>query len=120
MEEIWDRTKQAREGLGIDAKEMPAKFKALGIEMTTDAYYKYESRSPLKQHLITPFCKITGVNEKWLLSGEGDMNANSTQILSKEQRLVELLKQSAGLMPEEDPHKAFLNAIIQQKEKEKK
>lgn len=78
MEEIWDRTRLARENLGIDAKEMPGKFKALDIEITSDAYYKYEKRSPLKQHLIAPFCQITGIRVEWLLTGEGEMLSNRT------------------------------------------
>lgn len=64
---ICIRTRDAREAAGIKATEM-----AEYLDITYDAYNKYETRSPLRQDLISPFCTKTGVSERWLLTGAKD------------------------------------------------
>lgn len=80
--EICQRTRTAREKAGFDQKDMPGQFSLYGIEVTSDAYNKYETRTPIRQSLIPIFCKITGIDEKWLLTGVGPMADETDEFLS--------------------------------------
>ena len=71
---ICIRTKKAREDAGIKAADL-----AENLGISYDAYNKYETRSPLRQDLISPFCVMTGVNERWLLTGEEDSASETSK-----------------------------------------
>jgi transcriptional regulator with XRE-family HTH domain len=71
---ICVRTKDAREAAGYVDRQAEFAVK-LGIESGT--YNKYETRSPIKQEFIAKFCDLTGVREKWLLTGELPMKEDS-------------------------------------------
>ena len=101
---IWERTRKAREDAGFkEAKHIPEEFKKFGFSVTTDAYYKYETRSALRQDLITPFCTITGINEHWLLSGKGPMKTGP-----HDEGLFHLLEKVAKLHEEHRKHIEFM------------
>lgn len=59
-----DRVRRAREARGLTQAEMA---QALGIRLKT--YEKYETRSPLRHHLIEPFAAITGTEVERLFEG---------------------------------------------------
>ena len=87
--DICERTRDAREKANLEQKDMPGLFKVHGVEVTPDAYNKYEIRTPIRQHLIPIFCKITDVNEKWLLTGNGPYKID----ISWEQSIMDDLRQ---------------------------
>ena len=105
--EICKRTRTARENAGFEQKDMPD---ILGV--TLDAYNKYETRSPIRQDLISKFCRITGVREAWLLSGQKPMmdivyDQESMRLIEEINRLEE---------QERDLVDAFVSTILQKKE----
>ena len=59
------RTKQAREASGFD----PAKIAGF-LRIKKDTYNKYESRTPLPQYLIPPFCDLCKIDADWLFRVE--------------------------------------------------
>ena len=69
---ICIRTKEARENAGIKAVDM-----AEYLDITYDAYNKYETRSAIRPDLISPFCTKTEVSERWLLTGAEDGISNT-------------------------------------------
>ena len=93
---ICIRTKQARENASLKAADLA---ESLGISY--DAYNKYETRSPLRQDLISPFCVMTGVNERWLLTGEEDsaVEASTDDIHALFERIEESYKDDDFVSP---------------------
>lgn len=59
------RVKEAREALGWTQAVMA---ESLGIPF--ERYKKYEQRSPLPHYLIARFCKLTGCDVLYLMTGE--------------------------------------------------
>ena len=72
------RTRKAREIIGIEHDKM-----AEMLRIDPKRYNKYETRSPIKQEFISKFCKITGILERWLLTGEGPMREESDPYLQE-------------------------------------
>lgn len=107
--EICKRTRLAREQAGFEQKEMPAK---LGISL--DAYNKYETRSPLRQDLISKFCRITGIREAWLLSGENPMK--DTFYDQETLKLMEEIKRLEEL--ERELVQSFVTTILEKKSRQ--
>lgn len=66
---VLKRTREARKAAGYGSQEKIAAD--LGIER--DRYAKYETERIINKELIAKFCELTGVSEKWLLSGGGPM-----------------------------------------------
>lgn len=64
------RVKEARVNAGLLQEDIA---KSLGIDRPT--YTNYESRRAMPQKYIAKFCEITRVSEKWLLTGEGELNS---------------------------------------------
>ena len=60
------RVKEARLGTGLSQ----AKFSKL-LNVYQGKYKHYETRIYLPRDLIERFCLATGVNQTWLLTGEG-------------------------------------------------
>lgn len=65
---IMQRTRQARKATKLSQTLFAEK---MGMERSS--YNKYEVRSPITRDKIPLFCELTGVTEKWLLTGEGPM-----------------------------------------------
>lgn len=61
------RTKLAREGCGLELKEVAA---ALGIKKA-DTYEKYEKRTILPHYLVPAFCKVCGISADQLFRTHG-------------------------------------------------
>lgn len=60
------RTKEARKFAEKKHKEV-ADY--LGIDRST--YTNFERDRPMPQEYISRFCELTGINERWLISGKG-------------------------------------------------
>lgn len=67
------RVIQARESSGITQEEISRR---IGVERPT--YSNYERHRPMPQKYIAKFCQITNTNERWLLTGNGDMRNSHT------------------------------------------
>jgi transcriptional regulator with XRE-family HTH domain len=65
------RTRKAREATGRTQEEMAGL-----LDIPLERYNKYETRSALKQELIAKFCQLTGITEKWFLTGKGPMQSD--------------------------------------------
>ncbi|EJW19028.1 helix-turn-helix domain-containing protein [Paenibacillus alvei] len=63
------RIKAIREHLGLSQREFGEK---LGVSRDVISNLEYNRVQP-KELLIKHICELYSVNEKWLLSGEGDM-----------------------------------------------
>lgn len=72
------RTKKARLFSQKDA-EIIAEY--IGVDAAT--YRSYESRRAMPQEYISRFCEIAGINERWLLSNKGHMEADYVEKLEK-------------------------------------
>lgn len=64
-EQFVRRVRQIREALGWKPILMAER---MGVPLET--WRKYEKRTPLPHHLIPTFCRITGVEVWYLLTGE--------------------------------------------------
>jgi transcriptional regulator with XRE-family HTH domain len=62
--EYIQRTRDAR-----NKKSQHDVADAIGVDRVT--YTGYETRRTMPQKYIAKFCDFTGVNERWLLTGEG-------------------------------------------------
>lgn len=82
--EYIKRTKKARADSGKNQQEI-ADF--LGIERTT--YTGYEISRPMPGKYVSKFCAMTGVTERWLLTGEGPQKEDPW-IQEKIKQLAEL------------------------------
>lgn len=60
------RVKAARKALGLTQVQMAEE---LGIEWTQ--YQKYEGKSPMKHELLPKFCRLTGFDPWYFLTGQG-------------------------------------------------
>jgi ribosome-binding protein aMBF1 (putative translation factor) len=59
------RVKEAREAMGWTQAVM-----ADSLEIPLERYKKYEHRSLLPHHLVAKFCKLTGCDIHYLMTGE--------------------------------------------------
>lgn len=64
---------KARESAGLKQDEICIK---IGVSRPT--YSNYERDRAMPQKYIAQFCKVTGVSEKWLLTGSGAMKNQYT------------------------------------------
>jgi transcriptional regulator with XRE-family HTH domain len=62
---LMQRVGELRRHAGLTQREAAG---ALGLPLRT--YQKFEYRSPLAPHLISPFAELVGVDERYLLTGE--------------------------------------------------
>lgn len=74
-EEFIQRVKAARKR---DPERTQAHM-ADALQIERDKYKQYEMRSYLPQEYIAEFCRITGVSERWLVTGEGQMVGASSE-----------------------------------------
>lgn len=70
------RTKEARKFSKKNPKDIS---EYIGVDTAT--YRSYESRRAMPQEYIARFCEFTGVNERWLISGKGQIEANYVEKL---------------------------------------
>lgn len=65
---VAQRTRKARADAGFKTQEDIAKR----LNITRERYAKYETERILNKGLISKFCELTGVSEKWLLTGKDE------------------------------------------------
>lgn len=61
---FFERIRAARVGASKSAAEM-----ARLLEVPKDTYHRYETRTLLPHHLIELFCRLTGTEIEWLITG---------------------------------------------------
>lgn len=83
--EYIERTKLAREKTSKKQEDIAAD---IGVDRVT--YTGYETRRTMPQKYIARFCKATGVTERWLLTGEGDMDTSAHT--DKEKLMAEVFR----------------------------
>lgn len=98
-EKYIERVKEARIAAGLKQEEI-ANY--IGVDRPT--YTNYESRRAMPQKYIAKFCEITKINEKWLLTGIGNMSA-----ASKEEKLYNLMES----VEQEFSEDAFISPLLQ-------
>lgn len=69
---MYKRIRQLREALALSQREFGEQ---LGLSRDVISNIEYNRVEP-KELFIKHLCKVYGANEKWLLSGEGEMFSN--------------------------------------------
>lgn len=80
LDGITARVRAARVRSKLSPKEMAAELsRRTGYELKLYTYRKWETRTPIGQEYIIPFCRITGVDVYALLTGAGPFEAEVPQ-----------------------------------------
>lgn len=87
---MQERIRKIRKSEGLTQAEFAER---LGISVNNVVNYECKGRSPSKGN-IQNICRTFGINEQWLLTGEGEMKSES-----KEEELARL---TAQMFREED------------------
>lgn len=75
------RTRVAREWAGKSREETA---KAIGVSLSTYGNYEVVARNrPMPQEYIAKFCEYLGINERWLISNKGNMEADYVEKLER-------------------------------------
>lgn len=69
---VVKRTKDARK----QSKYKTQADIAAALKIERARYAKYETERIIGKELISIFCRLAGVNEKWLLTGQGPMTGD--------------------------------------------
>lgn len=72
---IGGRIKEVRKAAGLTQQKFA---EAIGLKRNTVGNYEIELISP-SDRTITDICRVFGVSEKWLRTGEGDMSAPESE-----------------------------------------
>lgn len=95
-----DRIKQVREALNLSRQEFAQK---LGVSVSSIESYEYGRRVPSGAQ-IELLCRKLGINEQWMLTGEGEMYVE----YSIEKTLSKLFDDVAHDPPDATRKKIFL------------
>lgn len=92
MSTLGERIKEARKGKKISAPELA---NIIGANKSTISLYERDMRRPMEAVLMS-IAAVTGVNFRWLNSGQGDMYGEAEDIRSVEDERI-----LRGLSPKE-------------------
>lgn len=82
--DICGRVKKARKDAQYTQKRIAD---ALGIDR--DKYKQYEKRTPLRFEYWDEFCKLTGVEIGWLMTGKQNIKPEYSAVAVRIMRLIE-------------------------------